>query len=92
MTKTPDDWMTKPCETWPYCTCGESWVRWETRLREWNDGASPPPADGVECAEFDIFLMLHCVSVHCPDWQTRRHAVLQLMRPTFDRHRAQSRQ
>jgi hypothetical protein len=48
------------CEDWPECTCAGKWRHWQQALPEWAN--VPATAEELDCALFDIFIMLHCVA------------------------------
>ena len=73
--------LSRDCDTWPACPCGRIWSEMADRFEKWEH--CTPSDDEWLAVQSLCKVMLACVSVHAPDPDARRHALLQLMQPVF---------
>jgi len=73
------------CLFWPDCRCYELMLHYQWKLTEYD---GPWEFEELQTANLMIFVMLSCVSHHCPDSRIRLYALRQLRDPFWDRQRA----
>src|SRR5262245_61325199 len=78
------------CPSWPKCECARCLDHDElySVVERMGDERFPTPTpDEVEELETKVFMTLSCVSANCPVPRLRHQAIIELMKPWYDRQR-----
>jgi hypothetical protein len=73
------------CQGYPNCICASLHRIYEELLTEWCDPMLPPPsAADIRREAPAIWLMLMCLSEHCPEFALKSEAFVQLHDKVWD--------
>lgn len=80
-----EEQRTKTCFLWPNCGCRNILLRYQDLLL---DDKKIWEFEELRMAETMIYCSLECVAHYCPEKKLKRHAMVQLLNPYWNRQRA----